>query len=112
MMMNIQSTTKPAITKQTLAKLALSGMMLGGLILTGCEKSSTAPKEETGKTGIAAASTLAQFKMACEAMKGTYAEHDCSTHNSCKGHSFQEGVVVAHDCSGKSSCAGASCVEG
>lgn len=98
--------------KQSLTRLALSGMMAGGMFLTACEKSSTAPAAETPKTGITAAKTVGDFQTECTKIGGTFAAHDCSGLNSCKGHSFQEGEGVAsHDCKGHSSCKGGSCIE-
>lgn len=98
--------------KSSLARLALAGIMAGGMFLTACEKSSTAPATDT-KAGITSAKTAAAFQAECAKVGGTFAAHDCSGLNSCKGHSFQEDKGVAlHECKGHSACKGGSCIEG
>lgn len=95
--------------KKHFTRLALAGLMAGSFGMTACDKGTSSNDEETG---ITAAKTLAAFQSECEKAGGTFAAHDCTGHNTCKGHSYQEGKGVAtHDCQGMSSCEGGSCVE-
>jgi hypothetical protein len=92
-----------------LGALAAAGILMGGIALSACDKT-TSPKEEA--SGIAAAKTLAEFQAECAKLGGSFAAHDCSGKNDCKGHSYLEGEgVSAHDCAGHSSCQGGSCIE-